>query len=265
MLDLSALGQRFREDGVIKLDAVLDQDFLDGARACYDWSLSHKGPHGKGGGWLNEGSDSFEDKANPDAPTVYEALLRNGPLADLAAELWGAEETWFMYEQVFRKTGACRRTPWHQDSSYLAVDGEHLIVFWISFAAVPKAEALEFVSGSHHGPLYNGSTFKIDDPTQPIYPEDELPRLPDIDRAPADWDIVSWDVEPGDVLAFHPKVLHGGGATTHAMRETVSLRFFGPDTIYASRPGPCGPRIAGLHDRLNDGDAFRHPAFLKLR
>jgi hypothetical protein len=47
-------------------------------------------------------------------------------------------------------------------------------------------------------------------------------------------------------------------------RETLSLRFFGSDAIYATRPGPCGPRVVGLHKSLNHGDPFRHPAFMKL-
>ncbi len=133
---------------------------------------------------------------------------------------------------------------------------------------MPKSESLEFVRGSHRGPLYNGSTFNLDDPTEPLYPGGHLPRLPDVDGAPDDWDFVSWAVEPGDVIAFHPAVLHGGGATTsttaEAKRETLSLRFFGTDATYATRPGPCGPRVAGLHESLNHGDPFRHPAFMKV-
>ncbi len=259
------LQRRYEEDGVVKLDGVLDAHWLTEARMRFDWSSKNLGPHGKGGAWLDDSTETFEDKANPAAPAAYESFLRDSPLADLAAEMWDGGEVWFMYEQVFKKAGVCRRTPWHQDSSYLAVDGRHLIVFWISLAPVPKSEALEFAAGSHRGPLYNGSTFDIDDPTDPIYPGTELPRLPDVDRNRDAWNIVSWDTELGDVLAFHPKILHGGGATTAAARETLSLRFFGPDAVYTARPGPCGPRIAGLHDSLADGAPFRHPAFLKLR
>ncbi len=266
--EFEALRRRFREDGVVKLTGALDRDRLDQARACYDWSLEHPGPYGHGGGWLEGGTQTFEDKANPVAAAIYQGFLKHGPLAKLAAGLWGSDDIWFMYEQVFRKWGACRRTPWHQDSSYLAIDGNHLIVFWFNFAPVPKSESLEFVRGSHRGPLYNGSTFNLDDPTEPLYPGGQLPRLPDVGGAPGDWDIVSWAVEPGDVIAFHPAVLHGGGATTsttaEAKRETLSLRFFGTDATYATHPGPCGPRVAGLHESLNHGDPFRHPAFMKV-
>lgn len=256
--------ERYIQDGAVKLTGALDTNSLAPIRTAYEWSLNNLGPHGKGGDWLSAGSGTFEDKANPGAPAIYEDALRQGPLADLARSLLGSEDLWFMYEQVFRKSGGCRRTPWHQDSSYLAVDGDHLVVFWISFASIPKRAALEFVAGSHLGPVHNGSTFNIDDPTEPFYPGDDLPRLPDIDAKPQDWNIVSWATEPGDIIAFHPNTLHGGGATTDAVRETVSLRFFGDDAVYAPRPGPCGPRIAGLHETLELGDAFRYPTFLKL-
>ncbi len=264
---LAAARDQFRNDGVVKLPGVLSPALLAQAKACYDWSLANLGPNGRGGDFLEAGPETWEDKANPKAPAVYEDFLRAGPFARMSAKLWDGQEscqTWFMYEQVFRKVGCCRRTPWHQDSSYLAVDGDNLIVFWISFAAVPEAEALEFVRGSHRGPLYDGSTFNIDDPTEPLYGGGELPRLPDVDAEPGEWDIVAWATEPGDVIAFHPKVLHGGAATSGATRDTLSLRFFGSDAVYASRPGPCGPRVAGLHESLDDGDAFRHPAFLKI-
>lgn len=263
-MDLTKTRRRYREDGAVRVKDVLNAADLSALRACYEWSLTHLGPHGKGEDWLPSDGATFEDKANPKAPEIYESFLRRGPLAELARTLWDCEEIWFMYEQVFRKSGACRRTPWHQDSSYLAVSGQHLAVFWISFASVPQSEALEFIRGSHNGPTYNGTTFNIEDPTDPIYSEGTLPRLPDIENMRDDQDIIAWSVDPGDVLIFHPNMLHGGGATSHTLRETVSLRFFGSDAVYTARPGPCGPRIAGLHETMKDGDPFRHPAFLPL-
>ena len=69
--ELEALRRRFREDGVVKLTGALDRDRLDQARACYDWSLEHPGPYGHGGGWLEGGTQTFEDKANPVAAAIY--------------------------------------------------------------------------------------------------------------------------------------------------------------------------------------------------
>jgi ectoine hydroxylase-related dioxygenase (phytanoyl-CoA dioxygenase family) len=169
-----------------------------------------------------------------------------------------------MYEQVFLKEGGeSRRTPWHQDSSYLAIAGEHLAVAWISFDPVAKTDALEFVRGSHRGVLYNGSRFALDDDTAPLYPGEALPRLPDIEAGRAAWDIVSWETAPGDVVLFHPAMLHGG-APTHPgqRRRTLTLRFFGRDARYDPRPGGRG--AVGLSRRLEAGDAYRDRGFLQL-
>ncbi len=194
-------------------------------------------------------------------------MLLSSPLPPLVGDLWGSSDVWFMYEQVFLKEGGeSRRTPWHQDSSYLAVGGRDLAVAWISFDPVSATDSLEFVRGSHHGPLFNGSRFELGDDTAPLFPGDDLPRLPDIENNRAAFDIVSFAVEPGDVVVFHPAVLHGG-APTHPgqRRRTLTLRFFGPDAVYESRPGRAGPRGGGIHRRLRPGDPFRDPSFLKLR
>jgi ectoine hydroxylase-related dioxygenase (phytanoyl-CoA dioxygenase family) len=138
-------------------------------------------------------------------------------------------------------------------------------VAWICFDAQSAADSLEFVRGSHRGVLYNGSRFELGDDTAPINPTSPLPRLPDIEATRGDWDIVSWPVEPGDLIVFHPATLHGG-APTHPgkRRRTLTLRFFGADAVYDQRPGYAGPRVSGFHDRMRQGDAFRDPSFLQL-
>ena len=118
--------------------------------------------------------------------------------------------------------------------------------------------------GSHRGTLYNTSAFDPDDETIPIY--EGLPTLPDIEGDRDAFDIVSWDVAPGDVLVFHPAMLHGG-APTHpgGRRRTLTLRFFGRDAVYVERPGNgVAPMVEGLHDRLRPGQPFRDDAFPSL-
>ena len=168
---------------------------------------------------------------------------------------------------MFRKGGgAAGRTPWHQDTSYLALDGEHLVAFWISFEPIPRANALEFVRGSHRGVLYNTSRFDPGDPTLPITPSDDLPNLPDIEAERGAFDVVGFATEPGDVVAFHTSTLHGGGPVDRSTpeRRTLTLRFFGEDVVSASRPGPAGPFYEDIQG-LAPGEPFSHPRFLQVR
>lgn len=264
--DLDNLAQGYRNDGVVCLRGLLDEAALAELEACFQWSLDHPTPSANGF-YVESGSTFFQDLCNPQAARRYEHVLRTTPLAETVGSLWTDEEVWFLYEQVFVKRGGdVRRTPWHQDLPYLALEGSQLAVAWINFQPVAKERSLEFVRGSHRGTLYNGSAFDPDDDTRPIYPHG-LPRLPDIEAHREDFDIVSFAVTPGDVVIFHPGILHGGAPTLATeQRRTLSLRFFGKDAVYAERPGPApAPLVAGLHEALQAGDPFRHRAFPRLR
>jgi len=277
--ELISLREALVRDGAICLRRALDGNALALAQEAYDWSLKHPSPAAN----TYQGGEGrfYQDLANPRALDAYKGVLLNTNVASIVAELWDDPHVWFMYEQVFLKEGgANRRTPWHQDSSYLPVEGQRLAVMWISFDPVAREDSLEFVRGSHRGPMYDGSRFDPADDTAPLYGDGSLPRLPNIEAERARWDIVSWGVAPGDVLVFHPGMLHGGAATSAGKRRrTLSLRFFGTDASFALRPGMservAAARAKGLQSTdseanvfaklpysLSPGDPFRHPDFL---
>jgi ectoine hydroxylase-related dioxygenase (phytanoyl-CoA dioxygenase family) len=263
---MTSLREAYARDGVVHIPGALDAEALAAAEAAWAWSVANPGPLASN--IRTRGSDAtfYQDLYNPNVLTGYRAMLEASPVTKIVADLWGRGPVWFMYEQVFLKEGGeARRTPWHQDSSYLAIAGDDLAVAWITFDRASKADSLEFVKGSHRGRLYNGSRFDLDDDTLPTHPNSSLPLLPDIEGDRRRWDIVSWAVEPGDLIVFHPKMLHGG-APTHpgARRRTLTLRYFGEDAVYDPREGGAGPRVEGFHQRMQAGDPFRDPAFLQL-
>ncbi len=256
--------QQFQNDGVVCLAGALDERWLQACAKAWQWSVGHPGPLASA---LTPGAPSAtQDLCNPNALPEYRALLEGAPLAGIAGQLMGSASVWFMYEQVFNKWGESPRTPWHQDTSYLALNGEHLLAFWISLDAVPAERALEFVRGSHRGPLYNTSRFDAADPTAPIFPSETLPSLPDIEADREQFDIVSYATQPGDIIAFHTSMLHGGGATddTTPLRRTLTLRFFGEGAYFQSRPGPAGPFFLDIKDHIVDNAPFRHERFAQL-
>ena len=276
--DPAELRARFREDGVVFLPGVLDARAMALAQACFEWTLSHPGP-GAGPVLLGTPGTFYQDQANPDSFPAYRELLRETVVADLCAQLFGCENIWLMYEQIWLKDGAdTRRTPWHQDLPYLPASGEHLVVLWTNLDPVEKDYSLEFIRGSHRGPLYNPSAFNADDPAANLFDPAQWPPLPAIESARADFPIQSWAMQPGDVVAFHPATLHGGAPTRAGVRRrTLSLRFFGDDAWVAARPHDGMANIDGLkHDDggrhplkkmalANHGEPFRHADFPQLR
>jgi ectoine hydroxylase-related dioxygenase (phytanoyl-CoA dioxygenase family) len=250
--------QQFLRDGAVLLPGALSAGELERCYRAWRWSRDNPGPAASG--LLPDSEHAFQDLCNPDALVNYRSVVEDSPLADYAKALWQSDDVWFMYEQVFHKSGGdVGRTPWHQDTSYLAVDGAHLIAFWISFESIPAQAGLEFVRGSHRGPLYNTSRFDPTDATLPIFESDTVPSLPDIEADRSAWDILSFDAEAGDVIAFHTSTLHGGGAVdpTTPERRTLTLRFFGDDAISESRPGQAGPFYSDIRS-LQPGEPFRH-------
>jgi ectoine hydroxylase-related dioxygenase (phytanoyl-CoA dioxygenase family) len=239
--------ETFRDRGVVHLPGVLDADRLASLEAAH---ARHMAAGGKMWSWR-------------DHPAYLEAA-RDSVIPDVVRQLWGTDDVWFLYDQVFQKTAGVyeARTPWHQDLSYLCVEGDDLAVVWITFDAVPAEESLEFVPGSHRGPRYNGFSYDprelAEDETAPLFKNGDLPRLPPIQSNRDDYEIVSFAITPGDVVVFHPGMLHGGAPVTESrQRRTLSLRFFGADAVYSSRPAKVGPPIPELHDALTDGDPFR--------
>jgi ectoine hydroxylase-related dioxygenase (phytanoyl-CoA dioxygenase family) len=257
---------RFARDGVVFLPQVLEAAQLEAALEAWRWSLAHPALGGK----VPQATEStfYQDLYNPRVLEGYRPMLEASPIPEICARLWGTEAVWFMYEQVFLKEGGeTRRTPWHQDASYLPLGGMDTAVAWITFDPLAAEDSLEFVPGSHLGTLYNGSSFALEDDTAPLFPDSELPRLPDIEADRGRYETVSWPVTPGDLIVFDLATLHGGAAT-HAgqRRRTLTLRFFGERAVYAPKVNRTGlPNVPELAQQLRPGDPFRHERFLKLR
>ncbi|MDO8705615.1 MAG: phytanoyl-CoA dioxygenase family protein [Sulfuricaulis sp.] len=261
-MEMNNLHATFTKDGVVRVKQALDADWLKEAEAAFNWSLANQSATSAHYNKETESGRFYVDTANPESLPVYRKLLENSLLADLVASAWGSDKVWYAFEQIFYKEGGSvrsQRTGWHQDSSYLSFDGEDLAVMWITFDALPKEAALELVRCSHRGPLYEQRGVKNDT---------GRPTVPHIEAARDQYDIVSWPIEPGDVLIFHPAMLHGGGGTEAGKRRrTLSLRFFGEDVKFIRRPQThdTPPQFLRLNEQLNDGDPFRHPDFLQLR
>jgi len=270
---------RFRTDGAGVFRGILDRHMMTEAERAFKWSLDHPSPVAQryyGSGEVVFYQDLFNTLAWPE----YRKLFTESNIPDILQRLWESEPIWFFFEQVFFKAGGeTRRTPWHQDTSYFPIAGNHHAVVWLCLDRVEGEDSLEFVRGSHLKTLYNGSSFSEDDDTAPLYAENTLPRLPDIEKERNRWDIMSFSVDPGDVVIFHPGTLHGG-APTHAggQRRTISLRYFGPDATFVERPGVRKDSNVGFNREAGDsrnieefyvglkpGDPFRNPAFYQVR
>ena len=67
--------------------------------------------------------------------------------------------------------------------------------------------------------------------------EDFDGAVPDIDTNLNEYDVISWNLSPGDCLAFHGKMLHGAFANISFDRRwrALSVRLTGDDIVWAPK------------------------------
>lgn len=263
-------------DGAIVVRGLFTPEQLKRVRESFDYGIAHPSPQ-HGMAYAGTEDEHFNDYGNPENREFHLATIKELGLADFVASLWDSKHVWFLGEELFiKKGGKAGRSPWHQDTAYMPANGPHLLNIWISFEKLPRKNVLEVVRGSHRGTEYNGTNYSdASDKTAPLWLETDWPRLPDIEaeraKDPTSWDVISWDLEPGDALVFHSGALHGGAPVTPDCpdRHTLVFRFFGDQLFY--RPLPTGPvdfsyDISGLNDpSLTPGEPYHPSYYAQLR
>ncbi|MGH0037986.1 MAG: phytanoyl-CoA dioxygenase family protein [Myxococcota bacterium] len=182
-----------------------------------------------------------------------------GPLAEAAAALFGAGKINFLFDQVFvKQPGAVARTAFHQDQGYFRVDGEQCASFWTACEPVDRENgAMGYIKGSHRWELHAPNVFV----SQMTGGGHGLPQLPDIEGNEDEYDIVYYDVEPGDVLVHDYRTVHGsrGNVSATRGRRSVALRYGGDDLVYLDRPS--APEEFPTDVGLADGDPLDGEVF----
>jgi hypothetical protein len=266
VIDWAEKRAAYKRDGVVHIPGLLDPDQLAATLKAWEWSLANPTP-ANAPSLKRDGAPLFyADSFHPKVLDGYREMLERSPIPEACAHLWGRDLVWFIYEQVFLKEGGdTRRTPWHQDGSYIPMDGEDNAVAWITFDPLSREDSLEFIPGSHLGPMYNTSAFDPNDDTRPIDDRLLLPRLPDFEAEREKHEMISWAVEPGDVIFFHFRTMHGGAPTRPGQRRrTLTLRFFGERTHYDPKAAKSLPNFPDMATKLKPGDTMRAPGFLHL-
>lgn len=237
--DWPALRRQLAEDGAMRIPRGFTERDMRLVDEAFQWMVAHPGP-GAEQRYIHEPATFYESTGYAPGEPVFAAIFAQTPIVEMVRGLYGSGEVWYLGEQLFWKHGGyARRTPWHQDLAYLPFEGESVIGVWISLGDLPRTAGLEFVRGSHRGVLYNGASYlDLKDDTHPLYPDSDMPRLPDIQAHRDAWDIRAWPIQRGDLIVFHLGTLHGGGGTVPGIeRRSLTLRFFGADAVW-TKPLP---------------------------
>jgi ectoine hydroxylase-related dioxygenase (phytanoyl-CoA dioxygenase family) len=183
--------EAYAENGVICLRGVISPDWLDLIELAIKRIRNMPGPYATHY-FAGQPGEFYDDHVNYAANPELQILLKNSPIADMMKEIFQTKNLWLFYDQIFIKEGGySARTPWHQDTPYWLTEGRQTGSMWISLDPLKKEEALEFVPGSHRGPIYNAMVFEGDGPGTPWYDTEDMPLLPDIEKEREKWNIIS--------------------------------------------------------------------------
>jgi ectoine hydroxylase-related dioxygenase (phytanoyl-CoA dioxygenase family) len=238
---------RYREDSVVVLRNLFDSKWLDVLAEGIKENLAD--PSRRTLNYVDEPANNahfFYDAHLLGSFGGYDRLMLHSPMAEAVARLMGSTQAILFYLSVFvRAAGTKNRTPWHQDQPSWSASGDQACSAWMSLDPVPVQTALEFVRGSHRWP----NDFERPEFFQFCYEGDDRSRqkaFPDIEAHRQDYDILGWQLEPGDCLVFHGMTAHGGSGNLppELGRRSVSVQWLGDDARFRLLAGRDDPHIS---------------------
>jgi ectoine hydroxylase-related dioxygenase (phytanoyl-CoA dioxygenase family) len=254
----------FERDGVVVMRGVIDDAWRDRLQAAIERDIANPGPFGHGYG-VEEGKGRFHGNLriwenDPD----FRAICLDSHLPELASRFFGSRKVNLLYDQLFvKEPGTENRTRWHNDQPYWAMRGWQVLSFWLALDPVTKESgAMEFVRGSHKWDRwFQPEKFGDTNANSGYERNPDYEPIPDIEETRAEYDIVSWDLEPGDAYVFHGLTVHGAGGNLHRSnrRRGYTVRYTGDDVTYDTRPGPNEHLKSAAHADGDPLDSDRFP------
>lgn len=240
--DISA----FERDGALVLRNIVDEAWLDRLRATIDRSL--------------ESDDWYFHyiyvwQRDPD----LREFCFNSSLGGAASQLLRTDKVHLIYDQIFVKDEVTtEKTEWHNDQPYWPVRGPAMSIWLAIDETTEDTGAMEFIGGSHQWDRW----FEITGPNLPPEVNPKFEKIPDYDAERETHKILSWNLAPGDAVAFHALTVHGSHSFTRKdfRRRAYSLRFAAREAIYAEESGAL-PRFC--NPDLEEGqrlDSEKYPA-----
>lgn len=241
----------FERDGVVLLPDVIDEHWLERLRSATERGLK------KSDNYFRRLRVWQDDAGLAD-------YCYHSPAPAIVAQLLRTDKVNLFYDQIFvKEPGSATATPWHNDQPYWPVRGWPVMTLWLALDEVTFSNgALEFIRGSHRWnrwfqPFVAANSGGVEQVLQQT--EAEFEALPDFDAAREQYDIVSWEMQPGDILAFHALTVHGARANqANSRRRAYAVRYTGQGATYHIGPAN-NPRL--LNENLQHGDVLDSEQF----
>lgn len=249
--------ETFHRDGAVCVRGLF-RDWVDVIADGIERNMREPGTYAAENLKPGQSGRFFDDYCNWTRIPEFDRVVRDSPAAQAAAELMRSQSAQFFHDHILiKEPGTSKPTPWHQDSPYYFVEGEQTVSFWIPIDPVKDA-TLRLIAGSHR---WSKPVLPVRWLTDEKFYADEgdyLP-VPDPDADPS-LKTLEWQMEPGDMVAFDYRTVHGArGNETLNRRRVLSLRWVGDDARYVERPGRTSPPYPGHN--MSAGQKLREDLF----
>lgn len=212
------LVERYARDGVVVVRNAISRSWIEKLRQAVDTELQR-------------GERYFAYRNMRLKPGTFQDFCMNSGIGQLVADIGNSSWASLVFDTMFvKEPGTRTRTGWHTDQPYWPIKGP-IMSTWIALDPVdPDNGALEFIPGSHSwGKKYrpfltdqNGDFIEYLCKDDPQYCD-----MPDFEADRDKYEIVHWEMEPGDMLAFDGFMAHSamGNRTTTSRRRGYAVRF----------------------------------------
>ncbi len=255
--------QDFSDNGVVYVKNAVDADWITRLTGVVDSQMQNPGK------WVNDANPGnatdrmFTDRYMWQNNADIKDFIYASGCAEMAAQAMRSKQIRFYFDHILvKEPGTTEQTPWHQDIPYWPFLGKQVCSCWVALTpSTVKGSAMEFVRGSHlDNTYYKAEVFgkRDDHPNNDWTGKSQGVPVPDIDGSRENYDIVGWDVEPGDALIFSAWTLHGapGNASERQRRAAISTRWLGDDAVW--HPHEAADPIVTQQDvSIAPGDAPR--------
>lgn len=209
--------EAYERDGVVALRNVISAEWIARMQAAVDRVIAS--PTAIGGTYGAFSHDMFLWRHDDD----FRSFAMDSVLPSIARALMRTDRLNLFFDQLLvKEPGLAAEIKWHQDLQTFPVSGTQAISIWVPFDPASNANgAVSYARGSH----LSGTMFRDRN-----YREGSGPEVPPLE----DLDVVSWELQPGDVVVHHPLTLHGspGNATAANRRRALSVRYAGDDVRF---------------------------------
>ena len=240
--------ETYHRDGVVLIQGMFDNDWIELLKRGL--LANCEAPTDRSRIWDRDsaGRTMFWDSQAWQGIDEYQEFIFKSPAARIAGQLMGSDTIHFYFDAVFvRSPGSQFSTPWHQDEPYWSVEGYDTCTLWMPLVPVKRENALAYVPGSHRldsefhqynfGLLNPDGKEEVD---QVDFSRVTELEFPDINADPERFGVVSWDMQPGDCVAFNSRIMHGGSGKLDEDRElrVFTTKWLGDDVRIKFRE--CG-------------------------